>query len=966
MTTGRAAEVERICEAALERSPIERAAYLAEACRDDSGLRREVETLLAHASAAEHFIETPALDVAAHRLARRLEVAIGTEIGPYTVTGHLGAGAMGDVYRARDSRLGRDVAVKLIPSVFVNDPERLARFEQESRAAAALNHPNILAVFDVGSHDGLPYVVSELLDGETLADRLASGSPMPVRRALDYATQIARGLAAAHEKGIVHRDLKPANVFVTADGQVKILDFGLAKLVEPDWAAARATLIPTAAPATAPGVVLGTVGYMSPEQARGQSADHRSDIFAFGALLYELLAGRRAFSGETTLDTLTAIVQDDPPDLPLAERHIPPLLGRIVDRCLEKNPVARFQSATDLAFALDALSRTSSSSEGTIDAVAAPDRSAGRRWPWVAASLIAGAAVTAAAAALYSRAPDLNQVRFAFTTPQLPLDRPAAMLAISPDGRRIAFVAQSSPSASSPSLFLRSMDAIEPQLVIGTEGAGLPFWSPDGRQIGFFADGKLKRVDASGGAPQIICDAPTGGGGTWNSSGTIVFSAGRDGLKRVAASGGEPSIVTNTKPDERYHFYVFPSFLPDGRHVLVTSATNAGLTDGDLRVISLDGKDQTVVLRTPTNALYAPPGYLIFHRGGTLVAQPFDAQQLSLSGEPVRIVESVESSGNILGAFSVSNNGVLVYQPRTGEGRSQLGWYDRAGKLLGRSGPVGDYHGIALSPDNKRIAVHQHQQPAAGGIWVLDFDRSSFTRLTTSPSHHVSPMWSPDGTLIAFASNRDGVFNIFQKSSSGAGDDEPIIKSAEDKYPEDWSADGSILYGQFSVQQSVTILLPLTADRKPRIVSDPNALQVLSKFSPNGRWIAFLSTDTGQEEVFVHSYPQRSSRVQISIQGGNYPRWSKRSQELFYMALDGTLMAVDVREEGTELRAGVPHALFKTAAVSTGEIGATYPYDVSSDAQRFIVNEVIGAASPAASLTVVLNWQSALGAREKR
>ncbi len=627
----------------------------------------------------------------------------GTRIGPYEILNAIGAGGMGEVYRARDPRLGRDVAIKVLPSALAADPDRLRRFEQEARAAAALNNAFILAVYDIGtdlsSGSPTPYIVSELLDGETLASRLTAG-PLPVRKAVEYAAQIAQGLAAAHEKGIVHRDLKPANLFVTAGGRTKILDFGLAKLVERDEAQVGASVMPTIAPDTMPGMVLGTLGYMSPEQVRGKPADHRSDIFAVGVVLYEMLSGTRAFRGETTADTMTAILKEDPPDLPVAERHIPPALARIVDRCLEKNPASRFQSAGDLAFALEGVSSTSGPQTATT--LAEPVRPARSGLWWriaiLATTTLLGALATAAFFVLPRRSPEQPRtLRLSITLPegwQLSLagrQGTPTSLVISPDGRRLAMVARRADGRDT--ILIRALDSITAQPLPGTEGVSSAFWSPDSRFLGFFADNKLKKIDVAGGPPTTLCDALSpGGGGTWSRNGTIVFSTfeprrNNFKLKKVADSGGVPSDAMPPGDGSRFR----PSFLPDGQHLLYADG-RSGPAEPMISIFvgSLDSTSEIELLKSGSTNVQYTQDHLLFLRDATLMAQPFDPTQLKTTGEMVPVVDQVQRQGvqPPYGVFSASTDGVLVYQTGAAQaGGSQLTWIDRKGQPLG---PIGD------------------------------------------------------------------------------------------------------------------------------------------------------------------------------------------------------------------------------------------------------------------------------------
>ena len=627
---------------------------------------------------------------------------------------------MGEVYRARDPRLGRDVAIRVLPAAFNADPERLRRFEQEARAAATLNHPNILAVHDIGTHDGAPYIVSELLDGETLRARLSKGpgrstdtpgsgshataapagsSGLSVRKALDYAVQIVRGLAAAHEKGIVHRDLKPDNVFTTTDGHVKILDFGLAKLTEIQPPLAGVSQLATTPPGTQPGLLLGTMGYMAPEQVRGQAVEHRADIFAFGAILYEMLSGQRAFAGATSADTLTAILEKDAPELPTTERHIPSGLTRIVDRCLEKNPAARFQSTHDLGFALEAIDTQSAASPGPARAGTGAVRE--RAWMLVAATSLV-VAIVAVAMWLSSRHGGVEPIvtRLDVVTP--PTTEPLSF-ALSPDGRQLVFVAN---GEKGPQLWLRALDQVTAQPLASTDGATYPFWSPDSRAIGFLADDKLKRLNLSGGTPQTLTEAPAGRGGTWNRDGVIVFSpATTNGLQRVSATGGQPAEVTRLAGGHVSHRW--PHFLPDGRHFLFTSALGPHETIG-VYIGSLDGGEPTRIPAVEVEAAYVAPGYLLWVSQDVLVARRFDPASGTMSGEPVQVAQSFPENTSRRGGFSVSDSGVLAHRTGTANLR-QLVWVDRAGKAQGVVGSPDDaaLAIVELAPDGRHVAVYK-------------------------------------------------------------------------------------------------------------------------------------------------------------------------------------------------------------------------------------------------------------------
>jgi eukaryotic-like serine/threonine-protein kinase len=896
----------------------------------------------------------------------------GVRVGPYEIVTAIGAGGMGEVYRARDTRLQRDVALKLLPAGVSSDPDRLARFEQEARAAAALNHPNILAVYDVGSYESAPYIVSELLEGETLRERLGNG-PLPARKAIECAIQVARGLAAAHERGIVHRDLKPDNVFVTSDGRVKILDFGLAKLIEREPAALGASVLPTTPPQTMPGLVLGTIGYMAPEQVRGLAADARTDIFAFGALLYESLTGRRAFGGDTTIDVMTAILKEDPPDLPAAERHIPPAVQRIVDRCLEKSPAARFQTATDLAFALESLS----SQSGTASAVVADDaRTKSILWSrraamlWASAACVFLAATVALAIGFMSRAPVASPaVRFTIGEPTGatfaggPAFAPGAV--ISPDGRQVVFMATQK-GAPSNLLWVRSLDTTESRPLTGTEGATLPFWSPDSKSVAFFAQGKLRKIDVTGGPPQTLCDAPAGEGGTWNRDGVILFAPAANGpLSRVSSAGGRPTDVTKLSAADKEISHRWPEFLPDGRHFMFLSRPGNVLHLG-----SLDSAEVMGIAATSSHAVYAK-GYLLFVREETLVAQPFDVSRLQTIGEAVPVAEDVRvNSANGRAAFSASPTGVLVYRTGGNAIPVQLTWFDRAGKQIQKIGEPQDIRGMDLSPDGQRVVVHLHEQVGptrGGGLWMLDTVRGTKLRFTFTDAHDLAPRWSPDGSRVVFASNRSGgPLNLYVKSAGGVTPEEPLLKSDSANGVSSWSRDGQfVVYDSLAGKAFTDVwLLPMTGQRKslPFLTTPANEGQ--AEFSPDGRWIAYTSNESGRPDIYVQPYPATGGKWLVSTGGGVEPHWRADGKELYYVSDPGNqrLVAVDVKTEGAMFQEGVPKTLFPVIGINAFAPGPAFSsgsYAASADGQKFLV-AIRSAAQNADPLTVVLNWTAGL------
>ena len=870
---------------------------------------------------------------------------------------------MGEVYRARDARLERDVAVKVLPGSFASDPQRLSRFEQEARAAAALNHPAILAVYDIGSHAGAPYIVSELLEGSTLRDRIAG--PLPVRKAIEYGVQLAHGLAAAHEKAIVHRDLKPENIFITSDGRVKILDFGLAKLTQPETAAAGMSILPTAfdaarvSPDTLPGVILGTLGYMAPEQVRGQPADHRADIFAFGAILYEMLSGQRAFRGDTSADTMSAILAKDPPDISTTDGRIPPGLARIVDRCLEKIPAARFQSTRDLAFALEAL--TTSSESRSVEGTKPPGARAHRRRSaaiaWTVATVCFAAAAAIAVLHFRERAATPQSVRFQIAPPG---QTPAEMFALSPDGQMLAFIAT---KGGAEQLWVRPLDALEPRPLQGTEGATYPFWSPDGAFLGFFAQGRLKKIAVAGGPPQTLCDSAGGRGGTWSRDGVILFSAGPTSpILRVAAAGGVASAVTKLGSGVDGHR--FPAFLPDGTHFLYNAGSNrpefAGLYVGEV-----NGTPPVRLLGDQTNALFVPgdrgQGVLVFRRDETLMAQPFDLTGLKFSGEMFPLADQVPTTTNTgNGAFSASSSGTLAYRSGGAASNRELVWFDRSGKRLGVATKAAAFLGpIAISPDQRTIAA-QINTGSQTDIWLQDLGRDVITRFTFRPGVNRNPLWSPDGKRLsfAFAGSSAYSFGLFVKPASGGGAEELLLEGGVNAFGMDWSPDGRwIVYQQQGQTTGLDLwLLPLEGDRKPVPYLQTPFDDTFARFAPGSaagpRWMAYQSSESGQAQVYVQSIPPSGAKYQISTSGGVQPTWRADGKELFYITPDRKVMAASV-ELGASVAPGTPHELFTNS-------GAT-AYAPSRDGQRFLLNVPAGGEGTTVSpVTIVLNWASSL------
>jgi serine/threonine protein kinase/Tol biopolymer transport system component len=896
-----------------------------------------------------------------------MPLAPGTRLGRYEIRSKIGEGGMGEVYVARDSQLGRDVAVKVLPSTYSYDAERLRRFEQEACAASALNHPNILAIYDVGTHNGWSYVVSELLEGQTLRQRI-SGTALPQRKAIDYALQVADGLAAAHKKGIVHRDLKPDNLFITNDGNVKILDFGLAKLTGVGDTELSQTSIPTRRVDTDPGKVMGTAGYMSPEQVKGRAVDHRADIFSFGAILYEMLSGRRAFHGESAAETMSAILKEDPPDLSETNQSVSPALQRLVNHCLEKNPEERFHSANDLAFALDALTSFQTSGEVSAAGRYTDESTRTRRKlrDWLGWSLAAMMLITISTlASLYFRRiePRRETIRFTLNAPDKMTFGDS--LALSPDGTRLAFAAIA--GTGEPTLWVRPLDSVDAQKLQGTEGGAFPFWSTDGRYLGFFAGGKLKKIEVNGGSPQTLTDtALEARGGSWGPDGTIIFSPGlASPLFKISAAGGTPTQITQLDQSLEQSSHRWPWFLPDGRHFLYLGSGNKQDQEG-VFVGSLDSSERKFLLNSRVGAIYAgssrdsSQGYLLLVRAGTLVAQQFDTRGLELSGESVTIAENVLSFPTTLGptgssVMSASANGRLVFRVG-GQPVSQLTWFDRSGKRLEALFDPGTYHEPMISPDAKKI-VMSRKLDNNQEIWVLDISPVvKMTRFTFDPAIDISAIWTPDGSHIIFASNRSGKFELYQKASTGAGVDELLLDIPGQALPQALTPDGKYLLfisGSSKTKSDIWVL-PMFGDHKPFPILQSDSVEWHAQFSPDGHWIAYGSDESGHGEVYVRSFPLSGGQWQISTSGGDQPIWNPREKEICYMAPDRSIVSVAYNVVGGSFQTAAPKVLFATHAPQSSMVLDRNSYLISPDG-RFLVNELVdeGLSTP---LTLVLNW----------
>ncbi len=889
---------------------------------------------------------------------------VGKTLAHYQVTEKLGAGGMGEVYRARDTRLNRDVALKFLPPAFAQDPERLARFEREAQLLAQLNHQNIGAIhgFEQDRQEGLSYLVLEYVPGENLR------GPVAIEEIDAIVRQLIDALEEAHECGIVHRDLKPANIKITPGGKIKVLDFGLAKAFADEPASEAGANSPTLAASalTRGGMLLGTAAYMSPEQARGKKADKRSDIFAFGSVLYEMLTGQQAFGGETLSDSLGAILLKEP-DRSLLPEATPPSLRRLLDRCLEKDPKRRLRDIGEARIILEA-------GEPELATETQRHREE-RRFSFVSWCLAGGIVVLALALALAAwmllrapQPPSPAAVRF-FVHPPEKAGFPTAGggTAISPDGRRLVSVVG---EAEKRQLWVRSLDTLAAHPLPGTEEARYPFWSPDSRYIGFLADDKLKKIDVLGGPPQTLCDAPTGQGATWSRDGVILFTPGTNTpLHRVSSAGGVATPLTALDQSRHEISHRWPYFLPDGKRFLFFARSSQPEKSG-FQVGSLDSKEVKRLLAGDSSVAYAPPpggglGHLLFLREGTLMAQPFDAGRLELSGEPFPVAEQVAFSAlSSMAAFSVSGNGVLAYLSGSGgSGGTELLWFDRTGKRLGSGAPPAQYYGVDLSPDGRRAAVGRADGAVRNAdIWTFEFARGVSTRFTFDPAREVQGVWSPDGARIAFASTR-GSNGVYQKVATGEGGEELVFATKVPAIVNAWSPDGRfLLYSAAGKATTDLWMLPMTGDRSQRAPPTPYLESQFAKghaqFSPDGTRVAYVTAESGRPEVFVQPFPAAASggRWQISTEGGQQPRWRRDGKEIFYIDQQRRLMSVEVRTSpGFEARP--PKVLFQTQAVSAA---GYHTYAVTADGQRFLINSLGGGEIASTPLTVVLNWQAGL------
>jgi eukaryotic-like serine/threonine-protein kinase len=875
-----------------------------------------------------------------------MPLKIGVQLGPYEILQLIGAGGQGEVYKAHDTRLNRSVAIKVLPQEISGKAEARARFRREAEMIAALNHPHICTLYDIGHHESTDYLVMELLDGETLATRLQRG-PLPLDQAITYGIEAADALDKAHRRGVTHRDLKSSNIMLTKSG-VKLLDFGLAKLRESQAPVSEHSAMQTKDAVTAEGTILGTLQYMAPEQLEGKEADSPTDIFALGAVLYEMVTGRKAFEGKTQASLIAAILEREPQPIAALHPVAPPILDRIIRKCLAKDPDRRWQSADDLADELRWLTETTT--QATAATAAGPHRST-RRLRNAVLAAAAGFLAALLIAAVYVRSLPVSQppeIRF-----EVPAERAvggATSIAMSPDGQRLAILGTTQGRSQ---IFIRPLNTASLQPLAGTEGAFGPFWAPDGRQLGFFADGRLKRVDISGGLPQVIAPAPQPRGGTWNADNVIVFSTAGN-LSRVSATGGDPIVL---KLDSLQGIFAAPYFLPGGKHILCQMG-GAPEVSG-IYAAALDGSNTSKLL-AGGNALpaFAPPNRLLFLRRGTLYGQTFDPARRSLSGDPVRIADQVSGYS--------SGGAVLAYRTGAAASNAQLTWFDRAGKALGTAGPAdANAQSVELSPDGTRVAVHRVDEAGNTDVWLIDLSRNVMNRFTSETAVDNFPLWSPDGTRLIFGSNRSGPMNLYERSVSGAEPErqlfEPPVGLAASS---DWSRDGRYLLYRAAGQNAQFDLwaVPLSGDRKPFAWLKTPFDEFNGQFSPDSHWVAYGSDETGRFEIYIQSFPTPGNKLIVSTGGGVEPRWRNDGKEIFYLAPDSTLMAVSIKAspDGKNLVLSAPSPLFQTRAFGGFANGVRIQYAVARDGQRFLVNSTLRTDNNTSPVTVVVNWIAAL------
>jgi Tol biopolymer transport system component len=877
-----------------------------------------------------------------------MAIASGTKLGPYEIVGPLGAGGMGEVYRAHDTRLDRDVAIKVLSGHFVSDPNLKERFEREARTISQLSHPNICSLYDVGSQDGADYLVMECLEGETLADRILRG-PLTLEEVLRYGAQVADALDKAHQRGVIHRDLKPGNIMLTKTG-AKVLDFGLAKQAQAKTPSSSALTAMTAKPLTVEGTIVGTFQYMAPEQIEGNEADARSDIFALGCVLYEMATGKRAFAGKTQASVIASILATEPPPLSQAAPMTPPALDRLVRYCMAKDREERIQSAHDVKLQLEWIAE--GGSQAGVPAPVVARRRTSQKLAWILAGVAVAAAIVFAIGFVLRAPVPAHPLRVSILPPEQHSFDPLS-IALSPDGTKLAFVAMA--AGAIPQLWVRPLDSTAAQPLAGTDEASYPFWSPDSRSLGFFAQGKLKVIDASGGAVQTLTDASDPRGGTWGADGTILYSPdATSGLFRIPAAGGTPALLpgqqqvapSGTSSAPAVGSRRWPAFLPDGRHFLFFqfSRNNPGGSRGNVHLASLDSQQDTTLVGADYRGQYAN-GHLVYVRGGNLMGQTFDEKAFKLSGNPVPIAEEIRGDARGGSAFSASNDGKLVFVG--GQGATlDLAWYDRTGKK-GDVIDSGTFQDVHISPDGKKVAAAKADAGGHLELYIYDVARGTKSQFSFSQSRDDDPTWSPDGNTIIFDSGRSGRIDLYTRPANGARQEELLYHDDLDKYPSSWSADGKyVAYETISNGHFDAWIMPMFGDHKPFPFLQEKYNIRNPVFSPDGKWVVYESFESGHSQVYVVAFPKPGGKFLVG--DGLGAVWGRNGKEILYLDDHARMVSVEATAHGDSIELGKPQTLFSTQPVGPGLFEAT------TDGNRFVM--IQAPIQNSSNLTLVVNW----------
>ncbi len=887
-----------------------------------------------------------------------MSLSSGQQIGPYKVIERAGAGGMGEVFKAHDTRLDRTVAIKVLPALYADNAALRSRFEREAKAISSLNHPHICTLHDIGRENGIDYLVMEYLEGQTLTDKLKTG-PLSQVELLRYGIEIADALEHAHRQGLVHRDLKPQNIIITKNG-AKLLDFGLAKLQVHDGVVEGMSGITRTTPLTGEGTIIGTIQYMSPEQLEGKEVDFRSDIFAFGAVLYEMATGQRAFQASSQASLIASILTKEPRPLSELQALTPPMLERAIKQCLAKDPDHRWQSAGDLKRTLQWVNE--GGSQVGLPAPVAAHRKRQLQLGWIIASVATLALAALAFIHFTQPKPEIVTTKFSIPVPEkmLVITWPR----LSPDGSMLAFLGRD--SSSILRIYVRPLNALEANPLPGTENAQRPFWSPDSKFLAFFAGNQLKKIAAQGGPTQLICDANGGADGSWGSAGVIVFDGdSNDSIRKVSASGGSVAAATTITRARGEQYHMWPCFLPDGEHFFYLafgdslSRTRGGQA---LHVAALDGTMDKEIGRVFSRLEITPDGQLIHSRDGVLYTTKFDFGKMELVGEAIPIAENI-SSQNEMSNFSVSEKGQLVYRTGAmGTANRLLTWYDRNGKELGTEGDLADYEDLAISPDGSRLAFGMGDaRSQKSDIWIRDLRRGVSSRLTFEDEDEIWPIWSPDGTRILYAQNGSGVYAVFEQQANGVGVPRSVYAaSGKNCGPSCWGADGETIIMSVVDQAFDVITVKYSDSTKITALVKTPAVEQTGVLSPNGRYLAYSSTETGQREVFVRDLSPAGGKWQISADNGWDAKWRADGKELIYSTRSFDFKAVEVNTAGAHFDAGRPEKLFRQRMAITGT--TQFRWDMTSDAQKFILN-VPQTGEATGEFVVVLNWAEELNKR---